>query len=159
MFNRTLQQRFSRQDAKTAKKAMKRNFLFLRTWRPLRLCESHPLSDLFLYLWIVCVNHEAHEDHEEFTIKLYRPLEFKPRGRYNLIVKEGYSGSHGHSPLPSFLAISDCRTFLSTFVSETMGRQSTTSMRSGILYGAIPLEARNEAISFNVGGAGLRKTM
>ncbi len=46
--------------------------------------ESHPLSDLFLYLWIVFVYHEAHEDHEEFTIKLYRPLEFKPRGRYNL---------------------------------------------------------------------------
>ena len=28
--------------------------------------ESHPLSDLFLYLWIVFVYHEAHEDHEEF---------------------------------------------------------------------------------------------
>jgi hypothetical protein len=33
----------------------------------------------------VFVYHEAHEDHEEFTIKLYRPLRFKPRGRYNLI--------------------------------------------------------------------------
>ena len=47
--------------------------------------ESHPLSDLFLYLWVVFVYHEAHEDHEEFTIKLYRPLRFKPRARYNLI--------------------------------------------------------------------------
>ncbi len=47
--------------------------------------ESHPLSDLFLYLWTVFVYHEAHEDHEEFTSKLYRLLRFKPRGRYNLI--------------------------------------------------------------------------
>ncbi len=46
--------------------AKKSIFLFLRTWRPLRLCESHPLFDLFLYLWIVFVYHEAHEDHEEF---------------------------------------------------------------------------------------------
>ncbi len=79
-----LQQRFSRQDAKTAKMAKKSIFLFLRTWRPLRLCESHPLSDLFLYLLIVFV---YHEDHEEFTIKLYRPLRFKPPGRYNLIAQ------------------------------------------------------------------------
>jgi len=35
----------SRRDAKTAKK---NTFLFLRTWRPLRLCESHRLSDLLL---------------------------------------------------------------------------------------------------------------
>ena len=34
----------------------------------------------------VFVYHEAHEDHEEYTIKLYRPLRFKPRGRYNLIL-------------------------------------------------------------------------
>ncbi len=113
MFNRTLQQRFSRQacpepflcqdklrrrDAKPAlskaeETAKKNNFLFLLTWRPLRLCASHRSSDSlnpnltenFKYLWIVFVYHEAHEDHEEFTIKLYRPLRFKPRGRYNLI--------------------------------------------------------------------------
>ncbi len=55
--------------------------------------ESHRLSDSpnpnltenFKYLWTVFVYHEAHEDHEEFTIKLYRPLRFKPRGRNNLI--------------------------------------------------------------------------
>jgi hypothetical protein len=76
---------------------------FVRSWRPLPRGiptrqkiyrfrreviprgESHPLSDLFLYLWIVFVYHEAHEDHEEFTIKLYRSLRFKARGRYNLI--------------------------------------------------------------------------
>ena len=34
---------------------------------------------------IVFVYHEAHEDHEEFTIKLYRSLRFKARGRYKLI--------------------------------------------------------------------------
>ncbi len=48
--------------------------------------ESHFLSDLFLYLWIVFVYHEAPEVHEEFTIKLYQPLRFKPRGRYCLII-------------------------------------------------------------------------
>ena len=75
--------------AKTAKIA-KNFFLSLRTWRPcsargrislrLSLCESHPFSDLLLYLWILFVYHEVHEDHEEFIIKLYRPLCFKPRG-------------------------------------------------------------------------------
>ncbi len=59
--------------------------MFLRTWRPLRLCESYLLSDLLLYLWTVFIYHEAHEDHEDFTIKLYRPLRFKPRVRYSLI--------------------------------------------------------------------------
>ena len=34
---------------------------------------------------IVFVYHEAHEDHEEFTIELHQPLRFKARGRYNLI--------------------------------------------------------------------------
>ena len=48
--------------------------------------ESHPLSDLLLYFWTVFVYHEAHEDHEELTIKLYRPLRFKFRVRYNLII-------------------------------------------------------------------------
>ena len=47
------------------------------TWRP---CESYLFSDLPLYLWLVFVYHEVHEDHEEFIIKLYRPLRFKPRG-------------------------------------------------------------------------------
>ena len=69
---------------------------FVRSWRPLRLCASYLFSDSlnpnstenFKYLWIVFVCHEAHEDHEEFTIKLYRPLRFKPRGRYNLISHE-----------------------------------------------------------------------
>ncbi len=28
--------------------------------------ESYPLSDLLLYLWIVFVYHEVHEDHEDF---------------------------------------------------------------------------------------------
>ncbi len=37
------------------------------------------------HLWTVFVYHEAHEDHEESTIKLYRPLRFKLCGRYNLI--------------------------------------------------------------------------
>ena len=41
---------------------------------------SHLFSNLPLYLWIVFVYHEVHEDHEEFIIKLYRPLRFKPRG-------------------------------------------------------------------------------
>ncbi len=40
-------------------------------------------------LWIVFVYHEAHDDYEEFTIKLHRPLRFKPRGRYNLILYKG----------------------------------------------------------------------
>ena len=52
------------------------------------LCEMPSLSDSlnpnstenFKYLWTVFVNYEAHEDHEEFTIKLYRPLGVKPRG-------------------------------------------------------------------------------
>ena len=63
-----LQQSFSRQacpeqsrrDAKTAKKNI---FLFLRTWRPLRLCASHRLSDSlnpnssenFKYVWLGCM--------------------------------------------------------------------------------------------------------
>ncbi len=107
MFTRTLQQRFSRQDAKTAKKtflilllgalcAFARVILYpiLPLFSELGvLCEMPSLSDSlnpnstenFKYLWIVFVCHEAHEDHEEFTIKLYRPLRFKPRGRYNLI--------------------------------------------------------------------------
>ncbi len=42
--------------------------------------ESYLFSDLPLYLWLVFVYHEVHEDHEEFIIKLYRPLRFKPRG-------------------------------------------------------------------------------
>ena len=68
----------------------KENFLDPPPWRPLRLCESHRLSESlnpnsaenFKYLWTVFIYHEAHE---EFTIKLYRPLLFKPRVRYNLI--------------------------------------------------------------------------
>ncbi len=67
---------------------------FVRSWRPLRLCASHRLSDFlipnltenFKYLWIGFVYHETHEAHEEFTIKLYRPLRFKARGRYSLII-------------------------------------------------------------------------
>ena len=35
--------------------------------------------------WYSIAYHEVHEDHEEFTIKLYRLLRFKARGRYNLI--------------------------------------------------------------------------
>ncbi len=73
---------------------------FVRSWRALRLCENHRLSDSlnpnstenFKYLWIVFVYHEAHEDHEEFTIRLYPPLRFKLRGRYNLIQPIGFSG-------------------------------------------------------------------
>ncbi len=65
----------------------------------------------------------------------------------------------GHSPLATFLAMSDCKACLSTFVSESMGRRSKTSSRSGTLYGAIPLESRNRAISLSVGGGGVRKTM
>jgi len=71
----------------------KENFLDPPPWRPLRLCESNRLSDSlnpnsaenFKYLWTVFVYPVPHEDHEEFTIKLYPPLRFKPRGRYNLI--------------------------------------------------------------------------
>ncbi len=56
-----LQQSFSRQDAKAAKKNI---FLFLRTWRPLRLCERPSLSDPlnpnstenFKYVWLALVN-------------------------------------------------------------------------------------------------------
>ncbi len=96
----------SRQDAKTAKKT----FLILllgvlcpveyrldqdRVVLPKRYStgESYLFSDSlnpnstenFKFLWIVIVYHEAHEDHEEFTIKLFRPLCFKARGRYNLM--------------------------------------------------------------------------
>ncbi len=62
---------------------------------------------------IVFVYHEAHEDHEEFTIKLYRPPRFKPRGRYNLITNyssendggcggSGPSGKGSHPPPPLY---------------------------------------------------------
>ena len=130
----------SRQDAKTAKMATKSVFLFLQTWRPLRLCgssrgiptrprsscspealfhrESHRLSDSlnpnstenFKYLWIVFIYHEAHEDHEEFTIKLYPPQKFKPRGRYNLIDYRLMTVSAIlHSLLTVRYSLKDCR--------------------------------------------------
>jgi hypothetical protein len=47
---------------------------FVRSWRPLRVCERPSLSDSlnpnstenFKYVWLGFVYHEVHEDHEEF---------------------------------------------------------------------------------------------
>ena len=40
--------------------------------------ESHSLSDIPLYLWIVFVNREVHEDPEKFTIIYIGPFVSKP---------------------------------------------------------------------------------
>ena len=52
--------------------------------------ESHPLSDLFLYLWIEFVYHEVHEDHEEIYNLILRCVLRALRGdislsHYNLL--------------------------------------------------------------------------
>ncbi len=54
----------------------------------------------------VFVYHEAHEDHEEFTGKLYRLLRFKPRGRYNLIY---LAACRGHEARDHSMAIGAAR--------------------------------------------------
>ncbi len=71
----------SRRDAKTAKR---NTFLFLRTWRPLRLCESYLLSDFLL------IAPRRQDRKENFFDPLpWRPLPrgVRPWGSYSACVE------------------------------------------------------------------------
>ena len=115
----------------------KENFLDPPPWRPLRLCESHRLSESlnpnsaenFKYLWTVFIYHEAHE---EFTIKLYRPLLFKPRVRYNLISHLCIFGFEASQQTTMVRPLSQLQVDLSAFA-EDYGRKSMDECARGTL--------------------------